>query len=208
MGESEETLLGLMERNLLAAGPVENGAELFGQAPEIDDDSKIVEKSGEISFARIGIGNLAREMAADQSASERVLPEHDGIDAMAVFGGQVENAAGHGNVTDALKAKAQDCGAQRIDLLPSAEQRAIGHLQALRSQCFVLGDHIGDFLNVEIFGRLLQIPQQRSKHGGNSGDLLETLNSFQKRVAGIGAHGPCFPAWERSPFTYAVAPGR
>ena len=165
-----------MQRYGLGARQFECGAKFFGQGPEVDDDSEIVEKSGQIGFTGIGIRNFTGEVTADQSASQRVFPEDDRIEASAVFGSQVENAAGHRDVADALKTKADDGRFERVNLLPSSEQGTIRHLQTLRGQRLVLRDHVGDFLNIELLHRLLQIAEQGSEHGRNGRNLLQSLN--------------------------------
>ena len=60
--------------------------EFFRQDPQVDDDAEIVKQSRQIGLAGIGIGNLAGEVAADQSASQRVFPEGDRIDAAPSLG--------------------------------------------------------------------------------------------------------------------------
>src|SRR5438270_707963 len=79
----------------------------------------------------------------------------------------------------------------------------------LRARSKTLRNHVRDFLNVEIFERLLQVAQQRCQHRGNGRDLLQILNSFQQLGGSRRrTHEAFFPARERSPLTYAVAPGR
>src|SRR5437660_1747289 len=92
VGESEDGVFGFMQRHAFGARSFEDSAKFFGQTPEIDDDPKVVQKTGEISFLRIGIRDGAGEMAADQSASQRMFPEHYGVYAAGVFGGEIEHA--------------------------------------------------------------------------------------------------------------------
>ena len=74
-------LLGFVKRNAFGARELEGGLKFLRQDPEVDDDADIVKQAGQIGFAGIGIGDLAGEMTANQRATERVLPESDGVDA-------------------------------------------------------------------------------------------------------------------------------
>src|SRR3954454_12625649 len=111
----------------------ERAAKFFGQAPEVDDDAEIVQKSRQVGPAWINTGNLASKMTAHEGTSQRVLPENHRIHAAGLFGREIEHATRHHDVTEALKAQAKHRGVQRLNFLPPAEQGTVRHLQTLRS---------------------------------------------------------------------------
>src|SRR5208282_267492 len=86
-------LLGLVQWNAARFGSLPGGTEFLGQDPKVDDDSQVVEQSGEIGFSGITKVDLGREMPADQRASQGVLPEDHRIQASFVAREHVQHAA-------------------------------------------------------------------------------------------------------------------
>ena len=83
-----------------------------------------------------------------------------------------------------MKSEADDGAAQRVDFFPVAEQRAVGHLQTLRGEGLVLRDHVGDFLDVELFDGLLQVAEQWSQDRRNGGYVLQSLDPAEQSCFG------------------------
>src|SRR5437867_13434932 len=138
-----------------------------------------------------------------------MFPKDDRVKVGEILRHNVEDAARHCDITRALKSEADDSSAQRVDFLPAPEQRTIRHLQTLRCQRFVLGNHVGDFLKVELLDRLFEVAKQRGQDGGDGGNLLQTFDAseqscFDRSRVHVSTY---FPA-VRSPLMYAVAAGK
>src|SRR5580704_1261258 len=201
--ESQRVLLGFVQWNLFGSSHLVSRAEFLGQNPEVDDDSQIVKKTCKISFSGIGQIDLACQVAADQRASQRVLPKYRWVQTSLVSRQHLQNAARHSDIADVMKSQADYGSAQRFHLLPSAEQRGVRHLQALRGKGFVLGQKICDFLYVELLDRLIQIAQQRGENRGDGWNLTQSVEPLKQNLFahGCGCHMVLLPAGERSAFT-------
>src|SRR5580704_9667115 len=79
--EAQRSLFGLVQRNSPSFGNFKSSAEFLGQDPEVDDDSKVMQKACKICFPRISEMDGPCQMAADQGTTQRVLPKHDRIHA-------------------------------------------------------------------------------------------------------------------------------
>src|SRR3981081_2793465 len=201
MGETENPLLRLVQRNTFLPRNLVCAAELLRQGPQIDDDAKIVQQPGKISLARIREINFAGKAPADERAPERMFPEDDGIDAPILRGQHVEYTARHCNVAHAMNSQPDNRSAERISFLTAAEERAICHLQALRGQGFVLRDQIRYLLYIDLFSLLLQITQQRRQDRGNRGNLTHPIETFEQGllVRSCSCHDHCIATcgWAR-----------
>src|SRR5580700_7237923 len=89
VSESQSSLLGFVERNAFGRGGLVGFAEFLGQHPEVDDDPQIMKKACKICFSGLDQLDLARQVAAYQGASQRVLPKYDWIQAGFVSGQHV-----------------------------------------------------------------------------------------------------------------------
>lgn len=76
-----------------------------------------MQKTAQVRFLRSCKINSARELAAYESASKRVLPEDDRID-LRFAGHELQDAAGDHNFSKPLKTESHDSISWAINLLP------------------------------------------------------------------------------------------
>src|SRR5437868_5094800 len=110
MSESENLLLGLMERDSFALRVFKSFSEFLGLHPEVHDDAEVVKQAREVSFSGVCKSDSAGKVSRDQRASERMFPERHSIDS-AVARHHVEHAARHRDVADPLESQPQNCSA-------------------------------------------------------------------------------------------------
>lgn len=82
MAESRRALPGLVQRDPARLADFPRRTEFLGQNPGRDDDSQIVQQSRKVRFAGIAKFNFACQPAANQGASQGMLPEDNWIRAV------------------------------------------------------------------------------------------------------------------------------
>lgn len=102
-----------------------------------------------------------------------------------------------------MKSQADYRSVQRLDLMPSPEQRGVCHLQALRGEGFVLRQEVCHFSHVKLLDRPPQVFQQRSEHRRDGWNLAQSVKPLQQDLFahGRGCHIALTPGSERSAFT-------
>src|ERR1700758_5092008 len=131
MSNSEYSLLGFVQGNVLSGSAFHGVAELRGCNPQVSDDADIVEQAGQVSFSRLGKPDLACELPANKRAAKGMFPKHDGVKTCWVALQKFKYGTGHGDISHALHSQRHHCRANTINLLPLSKQRRIRQLQAL-----------------------------------------------------------------------------
>src|SRR5207244_13011629 len=94
-------------------------------------ESNLVEQACQVSFARLGNLDFARELPANKRAAKRVFPKINWVEARRLTRQKCEYGTVHGDITHALHSQRHHRGANTINLLPLSKQRRIRELQAL-----------------------------------------------------------------------------
>jgi len=152
-----------------------------------------MEESGEIGFVRIGEGNGLGEITAGQSDAQGVLPEHGWIHG-AIFGSEVDQAAGSSDLLHAAHAEVEDGPANGLDVAGKAKQGRVGKVQALGCQGSILGNEVSDLVNLERIDGLPQIAEQRANRSGQGGEAVRVLQFVEHPFTIEIGHGFDFPA--------------
>ncbi len=179
VGHADLFALHIEQRPPRIDSDLEDPGELVGNQQYIDEDPEVVHQAREIGALEIGVVDFAREVAADQRAGQRVLPEACGIE-VAAYRLDLHKAAGGDDLAQPRNAQGKGRGPQAGDPLTRTEGRRIRDMKDLAAEHAVVRDELDCLIKVNIVAVRAELVERGKKDRRQRRQLVEALDPALK----------------------------